>query len=292
MSKHSVFVGLALLAACGHVYESTGDQYAQRQEAAYYDSHDPCGGEPECQTACEKAEQSGDEHEKELCDELVTEASLRETEQPHRIRPQKREGTDALKAPNPSTRALSPEQIFSASVRSLVAIEHGDSLGSGFVLSSEGLVVTNVHVLAGAKKAKVTLMNGTELPITHVLAFDDRRDVMIFAVGKHARAVPLAGHNKIVMAQQVFALGNPKGLMATISEGLVSGVRKFDDDYLVLQVTAPISPGSSGGPLFDKYGNVIGVATAGIAGGGRHRFRRARALRQRPARRAQEAVVG
>lgn len=240
-----------------------------------------CLGDDACLSICQEAEASGHPDDRNLCTQLINSAQARDVRESDLLHAQggvdmdpqptgaaSPSAVDRLLAPNRSTRPLTPEEVFSASVRSLVAIEHDTGLGSGFVISSRGLVVTNVHVLAGATNAKITLMDGRELPIAHVVAFDEERDVMVLRVKGRARAIPLASHNRVVMAQQVFALGNPRGLMATISEGLVSGVRKLNDDFLVLQVTAPIAPGSSGGPLFDKYGNVIGVATAGLSGGG------------------------
>ncbi|MGE3673481.1 MAG: S1C family serine protease, partial [Polyangiaceae bacterium] len=98
-------------------------------------------------------------------------------------------------------------------------------------------------------------------------AVDADHDVAALQTDMSVAPVALAHVNSVIMGQKVIVIGNPLGLKATLSEGIVSGVREMDDKTKVLQITAPISPGSSGGPIFNEYGEVIGISTFVILGG-------------------------
>jgi len=142
-----------------------------------------------------------------------------------------------------------------------------EGLGSGFVVDPAGLVVTNLHVIAGQEMVLVALPSGQQLAPTRIEAVDQEHDLVVLRVGAKLPALTLAQANKIVLGQSVIAIGNPLGLEASISEGLVSGVRETPDGTKVLQISAPISPGSSGGPILDRHGEVVGVATFIMLGG-------------------------
>jgi Trypsin-like peptidase domain len=141
--------------------------------------------------------------------------------------------------------------------------------GTGFVVSKDGLVVTNYHVIAEGSSAVVKLPDGAFYAVDGVLAFDKVRDVAIIkAHGQTFRTLPFGNSDRVEVGEEVVAIGNPLSLESTVSNGIVSGMRTAQDlGGKFLQVTAPISPGSSGGPLFNMAGEVIGITTLYLKGG-------------------------
>jgi len=136
------------------------------------------------------------------------------------------------------------------------------ALGSGFVVEAAGTLVTNYHVIRGADRAKVKFTDGRHFDVKGVYAFDAARDVAVLAIpGKNLPTLTLADSDGPAVGAAVVAIGNPRGFENTVSEGILSARRELEDDQPFLQHTAPISPGSSGGPLLDMTGKVIGVNT-------------------------------
>ena len=141
------------------------------------------------------------------------------------------------------------------------------SLGSGFVVG-KGLVATNFHVIRGSNsgQAKVVGSNVT-MTIDGVVAKDPDRDLAILKVSAlTAPPLPFSASKPVQVGETVFAIGNPQGMEGTLSQGIVSGVRTVGDSSWI-QITAAISPGSSGGPVLNDAGGVIGVAVATLRGG-------------------------
>jgi hypothetical protein len=135
------------------------------------------------------------------------------------------------------------------------------SLGSGFFVR-EGVVATSLHVLAGASGGYIKIVGGrTKYPINGIVGRDSRSDLALIAVGTNSPALSLAEDAAPDIGEDIFALGNPEGLEGTLSSGIVSGIRQVGAESL-LQITAPISPGSSGGPLLSSSGKVIGITAA------------------------------
>jgi serine protease Do len=138
--------------------------------------------------------------------------------------------------------------------------------GSGFVISPDGLVVTNAHVAGGADKITVLLDDGTELEGT-LKGVDEKTDLALVRVdaGKPLPYVTFGDSSKVRVGETVIAVGNPFGLGGTVTAGIVSatgreiGSGPYDD---FLQVDAPINRGNSGGPTFNLKGEVVGVNTA------------------------------
>jgi serine protease Do len=135
--------------------------------------------------------------------------------------------------------------------------------GTGFIVGAEGRIATNLHVIAGAEQIKVTLLDGSEHPVEEVVAFDPERDLAIVHIAaSKLPTVKLGDSDGVSAGDRVVAIGNPLGVFDySVSDGLISSVRPLATGITVLQISAPISQGSSGGPLFDPYGEVIGVAT-------------------------------
>ena len=140
------------------------------------------------------------------------------------------------------------------------------SQGSGFFINEQGIGVTNYHVLNSSKlkSSYIVLENGQELFIERIIEENQDMDYSIFKVNnssgiKFSKA-DISYLNSVV-GESVFAIGNPKGLEKTLSEGIISG---FRDSEKYIQTTTPITYGSSGGPLFNRRGEVIGITTSGL----------------------------
>ncbi len=140
-------------------------------------------------------------------------------------------------------------------------------IGSGFFIEADGVAVTNCHVLRNALSATAVLENGKEYDISGVLYFDREMDYAIIKVdGSGFEVLELGDSSAVSGGDTVYAIGSPQGLQNTISDGIVSNPPREDFGGLI-QITAPISHGSSGGALIDTGGKVIGVTAAGISSG-------------------------
>lgn len=157
---------------------------------------------------------------------------------------------------------------------SAVAIETFDargeklSRGSGFFIDSDR-VVTNRHVIEGAHRAEVHSYTGTVYAVKGVLAVDAEGDLALLKVeapASHVRPLPL-DRTSPQEGESVVVIGNPFGLEGSVTNGIVSAVRDIPTFGRIIQITAPISPGSSGSPVVNMQGQVIGVATLQITGG-------------------------
>lgn len=141
------------------------------------------------------------------------------------------------------------------------------SLGSGFFVR-DGEIASNLHVIEGAARGYAKIVGQqAKYDIDGITAFDPERDLVILKIsGARASALALGGSDAVQVGETVYAVGNPKGLEGTFSQGIVSSIREVGTDKL-LQITAPISPGSSGGPVLNSKGEVIGVSVATFRGG-------------------------
>ncbi len=141
--------------------------------------------------------------------------------------------------------------------------------GSGFFISKDGLILTNYHVIESGSSAIVKLPDGAFFAVDGLLAFDKARDVAIIkAHGEDFRTLTLGNSDQLQVGEEVVAIGNPLSLESTVSNGIISGVRTLEaEGGEFLQITTPISPGSSGGPLFNMAGEVVGITTLYLKGG-------------------------
>lgn len=136
------------------------------------------------------------------------------------------------------------------------------ALGSGFVVADEQ-VATCLHVMRGGAAAYVTVAGEVQkIPVVAILAQDTRSDLVVLKTpGLRAKPIQLRSSEQLRVGNQIYAAGNPRGLEGTFTEGIVSGFREMNEVRLI-QISAPISPGSSGGPVVDTNGFVVGVAVA------------------------------
>jgi serine protease Do len=145
--------------------------------------------------------------------------------------------------------------------------ESGGGLGSGFIFASDGQILTNAHVVANARRIRVTLADGRALDAGLVGA-DSEVDVAVVRIGADRLPVAEMSRAPLKVGQLVVAVGNPYGLNWTVTAGVVSalnrtldapGVRKMTN---LIQTDTSINPGNSGGPLVDSQGRVVGITTA------------------------------
>ncbi|MBS1154525.1 MAG: hypothetical protein H6R07_449 [Proteobacteria bacterium] len=168
--------------------------------------------------------------------------------------------------------AMEPDKFFEKTAPSvwLVRIFDADGLPAGkgsAVTIAPGKLLTNCHVLAKAKRFEIG--QGKKFYPGKLELLDFERDMcQISAENFPAPAVPLGNSDGLRVGQKVFALGNPRGLELTLSNGLISALRSDNQDQLKeIQISAPISQGSSGGGLFDEQGRLIGITTRGYIDG-------------------------
>ncbi len=141
-----------------------------------------------------------------------------------------------------------------------------EARGSGFIIDADGTIVTNNHVIKGAKSVTVTLDDGTKLP-AKVIGRDPRTDIAVLKIDAHKPLayIQLGNSANVKPGQWVVAMGNPFGLGGTVTAGIVSASGRDigDGPYdQFIQIDAPINQGNSGGPLFTQDGKVIGMNTA------------------------------
>ncbi len=162
--------------------------------------------------------------------------------------------------------------ITSKSVRTerLIMTEHSEGSGSGAILDQDGHILTNYHVVAGAKEVAVTLYNGKTYEATTIGAdpLNDLAVIQIESTDVELFPVALGDSRSLRVGMRVFALGNPFGLERTLTTGIISSLNRSLQIHgnwkikSIIQIDAAINPGSSGGPLLDAHGRLIGINTA------------------------------
>ncbi len=176
---------------------------------------------------------------------------------------------------NTSVDGLTPGQVFARCADSVVAITsqsmQGVSSGSGFVLSEDGYIVSNYHVVEGGTDLTVTMRSGDE-HTAKLIGYDDQNDISLLKIeATGLKAVTLGSSNDLIVGDMVVAIGNPLGeLSFTQTVGYVSGKDRTvtTDGSIInmLQTDTAINPGNSGGPLFNMKGEVVGITTAKYSG--------------------------
>ena len=144
--------------------------------------------------------------------------------------------------------------------------------GSGFLISKDGYILTNNHVVGGADKLEVTLSDGRKLE-AKLVGTDERTDVAIIKIdGKDLPVLPMGDSDAIDVGEWVLAIGSPFGLTGTVTSGIVSakgrdgmGITDYEN---FLQTDAAINPGNSGGPLVNLQGQAVGINTAIVSSSG------------------------
>ncbi len=177
------------------------------------------------------------------------------------------------KLSKPEPVVLEPKQILNRESPAIVTVTQVDqsgkavAFGSGFIVRSNGIVVTNFHVISGAYDAQIKLKNGEIYENALVLDYDVRHDVVLLKIrAVDLPTVTLGDSSTVETGDRAYAIGCPEGYDYTISDGLISAHRVIEGTEQ-FQISVPISHGSSGGPLYNVYGQVIGITSAGIMEG-------------------------
>jgi serine protease Do len=137
----------------------------------------------------------------------------------------------------------------------------GTSLGSGVTIGTNGIIVTNYHVIEGSDKINITFNDGSNYTgSVYVYDYDSELDLAVLKISKTGlKSVTIGDSQSLVVGEQVVAIGSPYGFFNTVTEGIVSSIRTG-----LLQISAAISPGSSGGGLFNSKGELIGITSSGV----------------------------
>jgi tetratricopeptide (TPR) repeat protein len=167
---------------------------------------------------------------------------------------------------------ISPENLYSKCKESVITILTFDSnraplgQGSGFIVG-KNRVVTNYHVAAGSSSASVVFSDGSMAPVTAVVAGSGPKDLVLIEAATGNRAALAIGNEvQLKVGETIYAIGTPRGLTSSLSSGLVSAFRQDQGEFLI-QITASIAPGSSGGPLLNSRGQVVGVTSSRLKDG-------------------------
>lgn len=134
-------------------------------------------------------------------------------------------------------------------------------IGSGFIVDSTGIIVTNFHVVKNATSLYVRLTSGEVYRVVSIVNLNKDRDLCLLQIeGFDLPYLNLGNSNEVSVGENCIAIGNPQGFENTVSTGIISG-RRLYEGMTLLQTTAPVSPGSSGGPLLNQRGEAIGVTS-------------------------------
>lgn len=171
-------------------------------------------------------------------------------------------------------RELSAEEIYARCTAAVFFMEVYDSqgsaikTGSGFFVSADGVAVTNYHVISGADSASIQLIDGRVFPVSGVYAWNANEDWAVLQIeGEGFEALTVGAKNTALGGSTIYTIGSPLGLQNTLSVGIISNPNRVEDRVSYIQISAPISQGSSGGALLNKYGEVIGITSAGYEDG-------------------------
>ncbi len=187
----------------------------------------------------------------------------------------------------------SPAEDFSAvaedTIKGVVAVLTETSIGSGFILTSDGYIVTNYHVIEKGVLIKV-LTYDKKIINAKVLGTDKLRDLALLKIEGNYNYLKLADSDKLQVGRKVIAIGNPHGLSFTVTEGIISALDRQGPNGIeeYVQTDVSLNPGNSGGPLVDTKGEVIGINNFKIGGAESLGF----ALESNSVRKAINAILG
>jgi Trypsin-like peptidase domain len=156
--------------------------------------------------------------------------------------------------------------VYKKVLPSVVTIKTDTGQGSGYVTKSDGVVITCAHVVNDAKKVTVTFSDGESYESTGLIDRDDVNDLAAIRVRFSDRPVLVVSRAKLEIGENIFVVGAPLGLEFSISQGIVSQIRKVDDRSLI-QHSCGTSPGNSGGPVVNSKAEVVGIHTSKMKGG-------------------------
>jgi len=173
--------------------------------------------------------------------------------------------------PQPTGTPLSAREIYQKNINSIVSVRgikrSSVSLGSGVICSEEGYIITNAHVISGCREVSVLLQDGTS--VSALLAgIDEENDLAVLKIA-HSGLVPaeFGNSNDLMVGDVAYAIGNPLGeeLRGTMTDGIISAINRYvtveGQGRILLQTTAALNSGNSGGALINSYGQVVGITS-------------------------------
>ncbi|HRE12377.1 MAG TPA: trypsin-like peptidase domain-containing protein [Ignavibacteria bacterium] len=163
---------------------------------------------------------------------------------------------------------LTPDKIFEKVNNSVVVVLAYDNLGnmfqgSGVVINSDGLIVTNHHVCKDANRIEIKHYN-KEIKNVSIYKYDEVKDILFLQTDDRTLTpIPYGSSSTLRTGQRIYAVGSPEGYENSISEGIVSGFRTDENNVKLIQMTCPITDGSSGGAVLNSKGELIGLSVSG-----------------------------
>jgi S1-C subfamily serine protease len=151
-------------------------------------------------------------------------------------------------------------KVVEDSIESVVTIKTDAGQGTGFIITGEGFIITNAHVLSGGKTVKTITYEQQEIK-TSFIGYNADLDLALLKITGEYTPLKLADSDNVQIGEKVIAIGNPLGLQFSVSQGIVSGVHRTGPNGLdaYIQTDAALNPGNSGGPLINTAGKVIGI---------------------------------
>ncbi len=158
--------------------------------------------------------------------------------------------------------------IIEDAVKSVVTIRTDVSQGTGFILTDDGYLITNAHVLVGASKVQVITYE-QEIINAQLTGYDGELDLALLKIPGTYDSISLDDSDNVQVGEKVIAIGNPLGLQFSVSQGIISAIHREGPNGLeiYIQTDAALNPGNSGGPLINKKGKVIGINNFKVGGG-------------------------
>ncbi len=186
---------------------------------------------------------------------------------PARVR---RGATTPVSAASGGEQEKSFEELAKLASSIVMIAVHGDkgqpiATGSGIMIGRKGFILTNCHVIRGGRSFAVRIEDDeTVYPTDEIIKYNADLDLAVLRIQRELQVLPIYdGRKKLVRGQKVVAIGSPLGLFNSVSDGIISGFRQINDVDMI-QFTAPISHGSSGGAVLNMAGELIGISTAGF----------------------------
>lgn len=158
-------------------------------------------------------------------------------------------------------------ELYARAREFVVVVSTPDTSGAGVVVTTEGVVATNAHVVGAWRDATIETAEGTKLAASRI-ALAPEEDLALFQIVSRMQWAPPeipGAHARPPVGSTVYVVGHPLGLGWSVSSGVLSGYRNLSGKPMI-QTDAAISPGNSGGPMFDNNGHLIGIVTAKIQG--------------------------
>ncbi len=150
--------------------------------------------------------------------------------------------------------------IIENSVKAVVTIKTDIGQGTGFIITPDGYIVTNAHLLSGGKTIESTNYEKEKIS-TELIGYNAELDVALLKIEGEYNSLSLGNSDEMQVGERVIAIGNPLGLQFSVTEGIVSGIHRpgANELNIYIQTDAALNPGNSGGPLINKKGEVIGI---------------------------------